>query len=202
ERLCLASRGRTGRPMAPSADAKTLAVGTVYNLVQLWDVATGNELTDHPDGHDAPVHTVAFSPDGKLLVTGGANQQLHIWDPATRRQVKQPLGASASQGAVSPDGRHPATARQGSKEGRGWDIDCGEVQQALDHPGANEVPCAAFSPDGKTVLSVSWSNTENEKRGKGVLHVWDRASGKVRREAALAALPALRGPRTAAPAGP
>ncbi|HJZ56606.1 MAG TPA: sigma-70 family RNA polymerase sigma factor [Gemmataceae bacterium] len=188
ERLVLDSRGWIGRSMALSADGKTLAVGTVYNLVQLWDVATGKELTEHPDGHDAPVHTVAFSPDGKLLVTGGANQQLHIWDPATGRQVKQLLGSSASQVSFSPDGRHLATAWQWSKQVRVWDIDCGEVQQALDHPGANEVPCAAFSPDGKTVLSVSWSNTENEKRGKGVLHVWDRASGKVRREAALPGL--------------
>jgi WD40 repeat protein len=49
--------------------------------VKIWDVETGGvrNLT----GHLAPVSSVAFSPDGKLLLTGGQAGEMKLWDVAT-----------------------------------------------------------------------------------------------------------------------
>jgi WD40 repeat protein len=75
--------------------------------VRLW-----NPATDQPVG--APLHaqtgvtSVAFSPDGKLLASGGLDGTVRVWNPATRRPVGAPLRASAVNGApsvaFSPDG--------------------------------------------------------------------------------------------------
>ena len=35
------------------------------------------------EGHTSLVRSAAFSPDGKTLVTGGADRSIRLWDPAT-----------------------------------------------------------------------------------------------------------------------
>jgi WD40 repeat protein len=44
------------------------------------------------DGHQAPAHTVDVSPDGQLLVSGGLDRTVRVWDP-TARQLISTLGS-------------------------------------------------------------------------------------------------------------
>jgi WD40 repeat protein len=57
--------------------------------IQLWDIVTGKELLQL-DGHGSNVTSLAFSLDGKRLVSGLANGTLLIWDMATRVKVPTP----------------------------------------------------------------------------------------------------------------
>ena len=59
-------------------------------------------------GHTSPVRGVAFSPDGKLLVTSGDNGVTMLYDTTTRSAVAALSAGGPS--AFSPDSRHLAVA--------------------------------------------------------------------------------------------
>jgi RNA polymerase sigma factor (sigma-70 family) len=74
-------------------------------LVRLWDVATGKELPEPSGGRPA-----AFSPDGRLVVTGGGQVYLVA---IGKRVAALPDGISIGPAVFSPDGRFLATAVPG-----------------------------------------------------------------------------------------
>jgi len=58
------------------------------HVVHLWDLATRRELRALK-GHATGVNSVAFAPDGKTLVTGGADNTIRLWDAATGREMRR-----------------------------------------------------------------------------------------------------------------
>ena len=60
-------------------------------------------------GHEGFVMTVAFSPDGRHIVSGSDDMTVQLWDAQTGAQVGNPLQGhtdSVMSVAFSPDGRH------------------------------------------------------------------------------------------------
>jgi hypothetical protein len=55
----------------------------------LWDAATGEEAGSLP-GHSSTVETLAFSPDGKVLVSGSCDTTILFWDPWTKVAKRKP----------------------------------------------------------------------------------------------------------------
>jgi WD40 repeat protein/serine/threonine protein kinase len=113
--------------------------------------------------HEAEVESVAFSPDGTVLLTDGADGNVALWDVNTGRQVGSALRHPANVlcAAFSPCGKFVLT---GSADGlvRMWDIATGElVGEPLSHPGA--VYAVAFDDDGARIFT----GTDPE------LRVWD-----------------------------
>jgi WD40 repeat protein len=76
-------------------------------------VATGKSLHTLT-GHKDPVATVAYSPDGKHLASGGWDWNVKIWDVATGKPLHTLTGHqdSISTVAYSPDGKHLASASE------------------------------------------------------------------------------------------
>ncbi len=62
-----------------SPDNTTLINGDGNGRLQLWDIATGDELTTF-DGHTGQVETLQFSPDGNTLVSAAQDGTILLWD--------------------------------------------------------------------------------------------------------------------------
>ena len=134
----------------------------------IWDLETGSAL-NVTAGHWEAVTSVAFSRDGKLVLSGSTDTMLTLWDAATGAEVKSFRGHEGAvlSVALSPDGR---LALSGGNDGtvRVWDIASGNEARRLDgHQGA--IGSVAFSPDGTLVLSGGRHN---------VLKLWDLASAR------------------------
>jgi WD40 repeat protein len=61
-------------------------------LGYVYDVASGQQVASY-SGHDNAVFASAFSPDGRWVATGGgANNEIHLWDPHTGQRRLGPHG--------------------------------------------------------------------------------------------------------------
>jgi WD40 repeat protein len=109
--------------------------------------------------HQGGIAAVAFSPDGKTVLTGSADQTVRFWDVATGRPVGPRLTHRGTVTAVafSRDGKTVLTGSL-DKTARLWDAATGQpLGPPLMHQGP--VHDLAFSPDGKTILTGSADKT-------------------------------------------
>lgn len=136
-----------------------LASAAGDRTVRIWEVSAGGGKTVQVLSHDSEVRSVAWSPDGKTVVTGTDSGGVSAWSAGNwqRRQ----LGAVANAAlcvAVSDAGL--VVAGQGEKgrndtSVRTWSVDGGERGTFNEHK--DSVISAAFSPDGSQVASADFN---------------------------------------------
>jgi WD40 repeat protein len=113
------------------------------------------------EGHADQVTSVAFSPDGKSIVSGSHDTTVHIWHVETGAALREPLEGHTDQVtsvAFSPDGKRIVSGSYDNTV-RIWD---GETGAALREPlegHTDWVTSVAFSPEGKRIVSGSYDKT-------------------------------------------
>ena len=136
-----------------------MLTGCDDEMARLWDRETGQHV-GVPQPHDFPVLAVAFSPDGKTVVSGGGRLkplgagegEVRLWDVATGKLLVGPLVLDTLIHSVAfrPDGQSVAT---GSRDGkiRIWDV--GHLRPLREWKRPVPLMALAFSSDGRLLMT-------------------------------------------------
>jgi WD40 repeat protein len=170
-----------GQAVAFSADSQKLAVGDGGNI-RVWDVNTGKPIVKLRR-HTGNVTSVAFSPDGKNLASGGADNAVRLWDLETGKELQQighpntrratehfvmELNNEITCVAFSPDGKTLFSTVKDDRFLRAWDVVTGkELRRFEGHVGG--CLSMALSADGHTLVAGS---------GDSCIRLWDADNGK------------------------
>lgn len=197
--------------VAVSADGKTLVGGTADGDVHVWDVSAGKKtkkiavpggkiiwkVAVAPDGRMAAIagedlavrlfdlttgtvlrvpitykqqpSALAFSPDGKLLASASHDGSAHVHEVNTGREVFQPRAEKRAVSALcfAADGKTLAASDEGGVSL--WDVETGKRQRRAD---VGALWVVQFAPDGKTLAGGG---------ADGTIHIWETASGELRK---------------------
>jgi WD40 repeat protein len=117
--------------------------------------------------HDNSVISVAFSPDGKWVVSGSLDGTVRIWEAKTGKEISRMKHRYAVTAvSFSPNGRWVVSGAK-DNTARVWDAQTGKEIAHFAH--TNEVLAVAFSPDSTRVVSGGRDNRST---------VWDAKTGK------------------------
>jgi WD40 repeat protein len=119
-------------------------------------------------GHTAAVTSLAFSPDGKYLVSGSRDGTIRMWEVRHLREIAMlgPEGSPVNGVSYSPDGGQLISAANDGVHI--WDTTrMAELATLKGH--ARPVNACAFSPDGQKIVSAS---------DDAALKLWDAEDGR------------------------
>ncbi len=149
-------------------DGDIIASGSGNGTIRLWNANTGNFIK-YLVGHTKSVNSVAFSPNGKTLISAGVDG-VCLWDVNTGEYIEDfPIPAVSA--TFSPDGKTCAIVSE-----TGITIRNAHTFQFLKslmkNVGLEEkfrgkdigsIGSVVFSPDGNTIVSCGGDN----------IHLWD-----------------------------
>jgi DNA-binding beta-propeller fold protein YncE len=130
-------------------------------------------------GHTDQVYSVAFSPDGKQIASGSADETVRIWNAETGQELHKfaEHEATVSSVSFSPDGKRIVSGSSDMMV-KVWDAESGK--ETLTFKGhSSSVHSVAFSPNGKRIVSGSADNTVkvwNAETGTQILELSNHSS--------------------------
>ncbi len=173
--------------LAFSPNDRFLVTGSWDSTIRIWDITSVIE-GDSQDpsssvqptllqSHRRGINTLAFSPDGSLLATGGWSNTVYLWDVSvlldtglsSLETIDEPILLQGHRGGVNdlaftPDGKFLSSGGWDNTI-RIWDITAILAAPDVDAESAilkghqGEVNALTFSPDGKFLASGSQDST-------------------------------------------
>ncbi|KAI0472163.1 WD40-repeat-containing domain protein [Xylariaceae sp. FL0804] len=140
--------------MAVDPSGEVVAAGSLDSFdIHIWSVQTG-QLLDQLSGHEGPVSSLAFAPNGSLLVSGSWDRTARMWSIFARTQTSEPLQLQADvlDIAVRPDSSQLAIS---TLDGQltFWSVSEGEQVSGLD--GRRDVSGGRKITDRRTAANVA-----------------------------------------------
>jgi WD40 repeat protein len=154
-------------PLQFAPDGRTLAIGCGH-MIRRFDVATGSAL-ETLGGHPSEIRSAIWSPDGRNIVTSGADGTFRYWEAVTGREVFcSPERYFSNEISFAPNGNSVVVAASdGDDPIRQFDFPTGRERVRFGGKGAY-LESLSFAPDGKTLVTDS----------NGTLKKWDAVTGK------------------------
>ena len=129
--------------------------------------------------HLGQILCVAYSPDGKVIATGGDDRCVRLWDPATGKELRElPVQGRVTSVAFSPDGQTIAAGEGSDFLGKPdqailiWRASTGREIDRL--PGSeDDIRSIAYSPDGNRLVVAAGRLIESTS-----IHCWDLKTRK------------------------
>ncbi|KAE9364561.1 periodic tryptophan protein-like protein 2 [Stipitochalara longipes BDJ] len=121
--------------------------------IHIWSVQTG-QLLDRLAGHEGPVSSLAFAPNGGVVVSGSWDHTVRIWSIFDRTQTSEPLQLQADvlDVAFRPDSRQLAVS---TLDGQltFWSVSEAEQQSGVD--GRRDVSGGRKITDRRTAANAA-----------------------------------------------
>jgi WD40 repeat protein len=140
-----------------AVSARKLAVGGNAGTITVFSLETG-EVAHVLTGHEGPVQGLAWSDDGRRLVSGGADGTVRTWvvdEVAQEQYATPPLGQPVTCVAFSR-----LLVAAGGDDGAVWVLDPRGLARVAERPGhEGSVRALAFAPDGRTFATASFDGT-------------------------------------------
>ncbi len=164
-----------------TANGDLLAFGIgADKTVKLWNLSTGKEMVRF-DGSEKKLLFAVFSPDRRLIATGGTGKLVRLLDTATGRQVGALAGHKGGilGAAFSPDGRQLISGSE-LKELKLWEVATGRELASLTTDGDNDYR-AAFSLDGRYLATACRDGRIKlwDYSGRKVISTFSRHTGRI-----------------------
>lgn len=140
--------------LAVDPSGEVVCAGSLDSFdIHIWSVQTG-QLLDQLSGHEGPVSTLAFAPNGGNVVSGSWDHTVRIWSIFNRTQTSEPLQLQADvlDIAFRPDSLQLAIS---TLDGQltFWSVSEAEQQSGVD--GRRDVSGGRKISDRRTAANVS-----------------------------------------------
>ncbi|KAI7285460.1 Periodic tryptophan protein [Hortaea werneckii] len=146
--------------LAVDPSGEVVAAGSLDDFdIHIWSVQTG-QLLDELSGHEGPVSSLGFAPNGSALVSGSWDHTVRIWSVFNRTQTSEPLQLQADVLCVSvrPDSKQIAVSTLDAQV-TFWSLSEGTQEAGLD--GRRDVSGGRKLTDRRTAANVSGTKSFN-----------------------------------------